>query len=148
MIPLRYLSSALAATLMLALFAACQIRPTPRLPTIIPEQSVRPGVNTEYLKPDLNVSQWVERFEREGREIYDQRQEIVRAAKIKRGSKVADIGSGTGLFTMLFAQEVGSRGKVYAAEIVAAGFHKIEEVPAVKDNYILRFRKLPRGGSL
>ena len=33
------------------------------------EQSVKPGVNDNFLATDLDVSQWVERFEREGREV-------------------------------------------------------------------------------
>jgi predicted methyltransferase len=80
--------------------------------------SVRPGVNAEYLKPDLNVTNWVERFEREGREIYDHREALVGALKLRRGMAMADIGAGTGLFTPLFAEAVGASGKVYAVDIV------------------------------
>lgn len=93
--------------------AACQA-PAPSSP----ESSVKPGINTEYLKPGLEVSQWVERFEKEGREIYDHRHEILAAAKIRPGMKVADIGSGTGMFTLLMADKVGPKGKVYAVDIV------------------------------
>lgn len=81
--------------------------------------SVKPGINAEYLKPDLNASNWVERFEREGREIYDQREAIVAAARIRPGMVVADIGCGTGLFTPMLSAAAGSRGKVYAVDIVA-----------------------------
>jgi predicted methyltransferase len=109
-----------ALLLLSALFlaAACQTRPSPA-PTA-PEQSVKPGINTEYLRPDLDPSQWVERFEREGREIYEQRREIVAAARIRPGSVVADIGAGTGLFTPMLAEAAGPRGKVYAVDIVPA----------------------------
>jgi ubiquinone/menaquinone biosynthesis C-methylase UbiE len=82
------------------------------------EQSVKPGINKEFLNPDLNVSNWVERFEKEGREIYDQREKIVAAAKIRPGAAVADIGAGTGLFTPMLAAQVGPEGKVYAVDIV------------------------------
>jgi len=82
------------------------------------EKSVRPGINADYLKADLEVSQWTERFEKEGREIYDRRNEIVAAARIRRGSAVADIGAGTGLFTPLLADAVGPKGKVYAVDVV------------------------------
>ena len=80
----------------------------------LPEQSVKPGINAEYLKPDLDVAQWVERFEREGREIYDHREAIVAAARVKPGMVVADIGAGTGLFTPYLSRAVSPRGKVYA----------------------------------
>ena len=81
------------------------------------EASVKPGINAEFLKPSLNLTQWVERFEREGREIYTQRDAIVAAAKIRPGATVADIGAGTGLFTPLLAEAVGPKGKVYAVDI-------------------------------
>jgi ubiquinone/menaquinone biosynthesis C-methylase UbiE len=75
------------------------------------------GPNDKFLKSDLDVAAWAERFEKPGREVYDKRKEIVAAAKLAKGGAVADVGAGTGLFTMLFAQEVGPKGKVYAVEI-------------------------------
>lgn len=92
-----------------------------------PEVSVKPGINSEYLKPDLNVTQWVERFEREGREIYDHREAIVAAARIRSGAVVADIGAGTGLFTPHFSRAVGPKGKVYAVDIVPAFLERIKQ---------------------
>src|SRR5215470_86836 len=71
------------------------------------ETSVKPGVNAEFLKPSLDLTQWVERFEREGREIYTQRDLIISKANIRHGTTVADIGAGTGLFTPLLSQAVG-----------------------------------------
>lgn len=87
-------------------------------PTHAETASVKPGINAEYLKPNLDVSQWVERFEKEGREIYDHRERIVDAARIRPGSAVADIGCGTGLFTPMLAATTGPKGKVYAVDIV------------------------------
>lgn len=100
--------------------AGCQ-SPSPGIPTPhapADQQSVRPGINAEYLKPDLNVSNWVERFEKEGREIYDHRTQILAAARIRPGASVADIGAGTGLFTPMLANATGPKGKVYAVDIV------------------------------
>lgn len=91
------------------------------------ETSVKPGVNAEYLKPDLNVAQWVERFEHEGREIYDHRQAIVAAVGLKPGMVVADIGAGTGLFTPEFSRAVGPKGRVLAVDIVPAFLERIRE---------------------
>ncbi|MBL9175450.1 MAG: methyltransferase domain-containing protein [Verrucomicrobiales bacterium] len=82
--------------------------------------SVKPGINADFLNPDLNPAPWVERFEKEGREVYDQRQRIVSALGLKPGSTVADVGAGTGLFTFLFADAVGPGGKVYAVDISPA----------------------------
>lgn len=100
---------------------------THRDAALAPETSVRPGVNKEYLNPDLQVDQWVERFEREGREIYDHRQEIVAAIHLRRGQDVADVGAGTGLFTPLLARAVGPRGEVYAVDIVPKFLQHIQE---------------------
>lgn len=88
------------------------------MPVAAPETSTKPGINAEFLKPGVNLTQWVERFEREGREIYDHRHAIVRAAELRPGMVVADIGAGTGLFTPLLAEAVGPRGQVYAVDIV------------------------------
>jgi len=74
-----------------------------------------PAINRPYLDPDF--SQWVERFERPGREIFDKRQAIIAASGVRSGMRVADIGAGTGLFTLLFAHAVGPSGRVYAVDI-------------------------------
>jgi predicted methyltransferase len=74
-----------------------------------------PAINAPYEDPEYE--QWVERFERPGREIYDRREAIVDAAGVKTGMAVADVGAGTGLFSLLFAEAVGPRGKVYAVDV-------------------------------
>ena len=79
------------------------------------EPQVRPDLNSRFVDPDFQ--QWAARFERPGREVYDQRQQIVAATGIKAGMSVADIGAGTGLFTRLFSRQVGASGKVYAVDI-------------------------------
>ncbi len=105
------------ATLSLGLQLHAQSGGTAPAPTPPAEADVKPGVNAEFLKPHVDVAQWTERFEHEGREIYDQRGRIVAAARIKPGEQIADIGAGTGLFTMLFAERVGPTGKVFAVDI-------------------------------
>src|SRR5262249_44721051 len=60
---------------------------------------------------------FVEMFEVESREVFAKRQDIVAACPLKPGMAVGDIGAGTGLFTRLFAKEVGPKGKVYAVGI-------------------------------
>ena len=107
--------------------SACQTSQAPSTRVLAPEASVKPGINTEYLKPNLNVSNWVERFEKEGREIYDHREKIVAAAKIRPGSVVADIGSGTGLFTPMLSAATGPQGTVHAVDIVPAFLKLIAE---------------------
>lgn len=81
------------------------------------EASVKPGINDKFLDPKLNVEEWTKKFETESREIFHQREKIVAAVGLKPGMAMADIGAGTGLFTLHFAQAVGENGKVYAVEI-------------------------------
>jgi len=80
------------------------------------EQSVKPGINADYANPD--IPQWMGRFESESREIYKARNEIVADCRLVGGEVVADIGAGTGLFSLLFAKAVGQNGKVIAVDIV------------------------------
>ncbi len=79
------------------------------------ESSVRPGINRHYEKP--RFEQWVGTFEQPGREIYDRRQAIVQAVGLRPGMVVADVGAGTGLFTLLFAPLVEPGGRVIAVDI-------------------------------
>ena len=89
------------------------------------EKSVRPGINKSFQKPD--VKKFVERFEREGREVFDQRDRLVAACNIKLGMTVADIGAGTGLFTRLLSARVGPQGRVYAVDIARKFIDHIEQ---------------------
>ena len=79
------------------------------------EQSVRPGINRYYQDPVF--SEWLARFERPGREVYDRREAILAATGLRPGMTVADIGAGTGLFSLLFAPRVTPDGKVIAVDI-------------------------------
>ncbi len=57
---------------------------------------------------------WLERPEREEEERLS---ELVKELKLKPGQSVADIGAGSGVITMMMADEVGASGKVYAVDI-------------------------------
>lgn len=81
----------------------------------VAREGADPAINQPYLEPDFAL--WVKRFESPGREVYDQRAAIVAASGVKPGMRVADIGAGTGLFTLLFAHAVGPAGHVTAIDI-------------------------------
>jgi SAM-dependent methyltransferase len=66
---------------------------------------------------DEDMAQWAERFEHEGRAIFDNRYRILDALGLQPGSDVADIGAGSGLISRLIAQRVGPEGVVYAVDI-------------------------------
>ncbi len=75
-------------------------------------------INAPYRDPNLDVAVWVERFEVEGREAFDFREQIADAIGLERGDEVADVGAGTGLYEPLLAARVGPEGTVYAIDIV------------------------------
>lgn len=79
------------------------------------EESVRPGINKPFENPDVEA--WLERFERDDRDLYTRRNEVVDILDLKPGMDVADIGAGTGFYTMMFAEKVGPDGTVYALDI-------------------------------
>jgi ubiquinone/menaquinone biosynthesis C-methylase UbiE len=85
-------------------------------PAAAQQQSVAPGIN-ERFEQGQNYGEFVDQFEREGREIFDKRHDILREIGLKPGMTIADIGAGSGLFTQLFAREVGPRGRVHALDI-------------------------------
>lgn len=80
------------------------------------EHSVRPGINEPFEK-GTSYQKFIDQFEREGREIFDKRMEILDAVGLQSGMTVADIGAGSGLFVALFARAVGASGRVYAVDI-------------------------------
>jgi ubiquinone/menaquinone biosynthesis C-methylase UbiE len=85
--------------------------------TTAPAVELPEGINDRFLDPRLNADEFVERFERDGREAYEARNAILKAVGVRSGMHVADVGAGTGLFTVLFSREVGSNGWVYAVDI-------------------------------
>lgn len=85
------------------------------LPGYADEQNVSPGINQHY--QGAQYQQWFSTFERSGREVYDRREEVVQALQLKPGMDIADIGAGTGFYSLLFAQQVGKPGKVFAVDI-------------------------------
>ncbi len=113
-----------ALVLAFSFAASCAVKPAP--PPAPAETSVRPGVNDAY-RADSDPEKWTQRFEVEGREIYDERERIVAAVGLSRGLRVADVGSGTGLFTIPFARAVGESGRVFAVDILPEFLEHVRE---------------------
>ena len=90
------------------------------------QHGAKPEINSPFLvNPD--VARWKKGFENEDREVYRKRNEILAATGVKAGMAVADVGAGTGLFTMLFARAVSPGGRVYAVDISRAFIEYIGE---------------------
>lgn len=82
---------------------------------LLAEQNIDPSINLPYQNPD--VQQWRDIFERDGREIWDRREQILQTLNLSEGQQVADIGAGTGFFSLMMARKVGPSGHVYAVDI-------------------------------
>lgn len=91
------------------------------------QQTITPTAKELNRAFDADASQWVSRFEHEGRGIYDKRYEILDAMHLKPGMNVADIGAGSGLIARLMAQRVTPGGTVYAVDISKNMIDHIQE---------------------
>ncbi len=95
------------------LLAACSEPANPEADTGNP-----PAIETPTIDDgEVNLDVWLERLEVGSRELYSAREAVVAAAGLKEGDVVADIGAGTGLYTLLFAEAVGAKGHVYSVDI-------------------------------
>lgn len=70
-----------------------------------------------YAHEPVNVDLWLERLEVNSRELYSARMSVADALHLEPGMRVADVGAGTGLYTLIFAEKVGPQGIVYAVDI-------------------------------
>jgi ubiquinone/menaquinone biosynthesis C-methylase UbiE len=116
----RRLFLALFLPLLASPFASsCQSLEKPRTPLTPPpeDESIKPGINQEFLAKKVDLAHWVQTFEGEAREIAVQKKAIVASLNLAKGDDVADVGSGTGLFLAPLADAVGVGGRVYALDI-------------------------------
>jgi predicted methyltransferase len=129
------ISVALAKFALLAMFwaltfsggqtAQLQTQPTPA-PTVSIDAINRPV--SEPYRGDLSI------FEDENRAKNLQIDRVMDILKITEGKSVADIGAGSGWFTVRAAKRVGAKGKVFAVEINQEYINYINE-RAKRENY-------------
>ena len=105
----------------------------------------RHPISGRVIAPVMGVggAGWLERPERESEEAPSI---AIRALELKKGQVVADIGAGSGYYTMRMADAVGPAGKVYATDIqtgmldivrrrvTAARLTNVETVLSAPDN--------------
>src|SRR5678816_4834204 len=73
----------------------------------------RPEQRTGHLFPPANLGL----LESPDRDAWQKPEQIMDALGIAEGSKVADIGIGSGWFTIRLARRVGPNGLVYAGDV-------------------------------
>ncbi len=120
-------------------FSSCQTVSTSKLeftptptpvstPTATPFDGNINRATSDPYKGDLSI------FEGEKRAENLQVERVLEVLKITEGKTVADIGAGSGWFTVLAAKKVGEKGKVFAVEINEDAIKYINE-RAKKENF-------------
>jgi ubiquinone/menaquinone biosynthesis C-methylase UbiE len=64
-----------------------------------------------------DAAAYIASLEEPARDAYQKPDEVMKALALRRGEVVADIGSGSGYFTLRFAHAVGEAGRVYAVDV-------------------------------
>lgn len=82
-----------------------------------PPPAVEPVPPPSYGEEAENPEVFLDTMEVGSRELYAAREAVLKASKAHAGERIADIGAGTGLYSLLFAEAVGPKGVVYAVDI-------------------------------
>jgi ubiquinone/menaquinone biosynthesis C-methylase UbiE len=131
--------------------ASCLLLFTATLTAYASDDSATKTFKGRVIAPAMSYqgAGWLERSDREATE---QPEKVLDALKIAPGSVVADIGAGTGYFSVRLAKRVGPQGRVLATDIQpqmlaflkenvqAAGIHNIEPILCTPTD-----AKLPEG---
>jgi ubiquinone/menaquinone biosynthesis C-methylase UbiE len=85
------------------------------LPASASPQAAAPPPEMHHRHGD--AAAYIASLEDPARDAYQKPEEVLRALGLRAGETVADIGSGSGYFTVRLARAVGERGRVYAVDI-------------------------------
>ena len=80
-------------------------------------QEKAPRTHEEMHQLHRDPKAYIAMLEDPRRDAYQKPDEVVAALALKPGETVADIGSGSGYFTLRFAPRVGPTGRVYAVDV-------------------------------
>lgn len=122
---------ALAALALLLAFVMCESGSTSaRLGLAVSRASTQQDSQSSPSPPRKTSKPYtgdLSRFEYEGRDEKLQVQRVMDLLRIHAGSAVADIGAGSGWFTVRASKRVGATGVVYAVDINPESIKYIEE---------------------
>ena len=77
--------------------------------------------------PPESTSAYIKALEDPGRDAWQKPEDVMGHLELKPGETVADIGAGSGYFTVRLARAVGPGGKVYAVDIDQGMLNYIEQ---------------------
>ncbi len=78
-------------------------------------QAAAPGTQMQHRHDDPRA--YIASLEDPARDAYQKPDEVMKALALRPGEVVADIGAGSGYFTVRLARAVGESGRVYAVDI-------------------------------
>jgi predicted methyltransferase len=87
------------------------------LGTVVLAQDVKPRSPEELHRLHQDPKAYVAYLEDPARDSYQKPHEVMTALDLKPGEVIADIGSGSGYFTLRLAAHVGDGGRVYGVDI-------------------------------
>lgn len=78
---------------------------------------ILPAQEVQHQHPPQPTSEYIRRLEDPSRNEWQQPDLVVQSLEIRAGDEVAEVGAGSGYFTIRLAKEVGPSGKVYAVDV-------------------------------
>src|SRR5512134_3645495 len=76
-----------------------------------------PGSQHDAHKLHTNPAAYIAALEDPKRDAYQKPHDVMQALAVKEGEVIADIGAGSGYFTLRLARHVGGSGRVYAVDV-------------------------------
>jgi arsenite methyltransferase len=110
---------ALAAGTAAAVFVAAVAASAQKIPTGQGSQAApgKPPTMEDVHKLHSDPKAYIAALDDPARDEYQKPSEVMAALGLKGGERIADIGAGSGYFTMRFARHVGDTGRVYAIDV-------------------------------
>ena len=65
----------------------------------------------------MPIDQYIDRLEDPKRDDWQKPEAVLKALNIREGQMIADIGAGSGYFTLRLARAVGEKGRVFAVDV-------------------------------
>jgi len=94
---------------------------SPALPLVLalaaPLLAQEPASPHEMHQRHADPQAYIASLEDPARDAYQKPQEVLSALALREGEVVADVGAGSGYFTVRFARAVGGKGRVYAVDV-------------------------------
>jgi len=123
-------------------------------PAVAQDQTPRSHEEMHRLHRDTKA--YIAMLEDPARDEYQKPQQVVAALQLRRGETIADIGAGSGYFTLRLAAQVGDEGRVFAVDIDPemirylnrrvrdAGVGNVQTILAEPDDPLLRDASVDR----